>query len=225
MSTAPVPSSLDVHPLGVPHRGLEALKVKIAHNLKLGVVPFAKRSVEFAASELRSRIAFRSAARLGVGVRIVGRPLKLTNNGGVLVIEDDVVFAAPVTSIFLDLLPGAQLTIGAQTYFNDAVWVGCTGRISIGRRVLIGPGVRLIDNAYHGTYQRRVMPVSRPIVIEDDVWIASDSIILPGVTVGRGSIIGAHSVVLRDVPPFTIVAGNPAKQVQSLNPAAFPSAA
>lgn len=201
--------------------GVARLKAKIQHNLGLGLVGFAKKAARFAGSEARSRVVFRCAASLGVGVRIVGKSPSVEATDAIVRIGDDVVFNAPVTAIRLDLKPAAMLTIGEQTYVNDGVWFGCTERISIGRRVLIGPGVRFFDNAYHSIYERRTMPPSKPIVIEDDVWIASDCIILPGVTIGRGAIVGAHSVVLHDVAPFTVVAGNPALPVKQLDPQRF----
>jgi acetyltransferase-like isoleucine patch superfamily enzyme len=59
---------------------------------------------------------------------------------------------------------------------------------------------------------------ARPVRIEAKVWIGFESCILPGVTIGEGSIVGARSVVVTDVPPFTIVAGNPARTVRTLTP-------
>ncbi len=58
----------------------------------------------------------------------------------------------------------------------------------------------------------------RTVFIDDDAWVGAMSIILPGITVGKGSIIGAGSVVTKDVPPYTIVAGNPARIVRTLEP-------
>ena len=55
-----------------------------------------------------------------------------------------------------------------------------------------------------------------PVVIEDDVWIATDVVILPGVTISRGAIIGAGSVVTKDVPAKSVVAGNPARLIRNL---------
>ncbi len=55
----------------------------------------------------------------------------------------------------------------------------------------------------------------KPVVIEDDVWIGSRVTILPGVTIGRGSVVGAAAVVTKDVPPYSVVAGNPAKVVKT----------
>ena len=54
----------------------------------------------------------------------------------------------------------------------------------------------------------------KPVIIEDNVWIAARSIILPGVEIGKGSVIGAGSVVTRSIPPFSVVVGNPAKLIK-----------
>jgi acetyltransferase-like isoleucine patch superfamily enzyme len=59
---------------------------------------------------------------------------------------------------------------------------------------------------------------ARPIVLRDNVWIGFDAIILPGVTIGEGSIVGARSVVTEDVPPYTIAAGNPARIIRAISP-------
>jgi acetyltransferase-like isoleucine patch superfamily enzyme len=59
---------------------------------------------------------------------------------------------------------------------------------------------------------------ARPIVLESNVWVGFDACVLPGVTIGCGSVVGARSVVTQDVPPYTIVAGNPARAIRGLDP-------
>ncbi len=93
------------------------------------------------------------------------------------------------------------------------------GPVHIGADVMMGPRCVLLASS-HDT--RRVdVPMNtqgfrddRPIVIEDDVWIGAGCIILPGRRIGTGSIVGAGSVVVSDVPPWTVVAGNPARVVK-----------
>lgn len=92
------------------------------------------------------------------------------------------------------------------------------GPVTIGNLVLFGPGVRVItlkrefrDHKTPIYFQEHINDQS--ITIEDDVWIGANAIIMPNVTVGRGSIVGAGAVVTKDVKPFTIVAGVPAKQI------------
>jgi maltose O-acetyltransferase len=195
----------------------QQVRRKVQDHLALGPAQLARKSLGFAFAELRSRLTFRGAASLGLGVRVVGRSPSIHNPGGVLVIGDAVVFAAPVTPIRLELTEGAVLTIGEECFLNDGIWLGCTERLTLGRRVLIGPGVRCLDNDYHELYRRRVLPAPMPITIEDDVWLASGCIVLPGVTVGRGAVVGAAAVVVNDVPPFTLVAGNPARIIRTLD--------
>jgi acetyltransferase-like isoleucine patch superfamily enzyme len=93
--------------------------------------------------------------------------------------------------------------------------------VRIGDRVRVGPYVMIIDTEFHGAYDRNSMPEPKPIVIEDDVWIGAKATIMPGVTIGRGSIVGISSVVAADVAPFTVVLGIPARPVRKLDPAQF----
>ncbi len=85
---------------------------------------------------------------------------------------------------------------------------------------MMGPEVHIYATSHGYTDTGRPMRLQgytppRPVVIEDDVWIGTRAIILPGVRVGAGSIIGAGAVVTKSVPPYSIVAGNPARVVKS----------
>jgi len=89
------------------------------------------------------------------------------------------------------------------------------GPVHIGRDVMMGPRCILLASSHRVDDTSRPMNQQgflddRPIVIEDDVWIGAGSIVLPGRRIGRGAIIGAGSVVTRHVPPYVVVAGNPA---------------
>jgi len=93
--------------------------------------------------------------------------------------------------------------------------------IEIGNRVMIGANSAIVDTDFHPLdpleRQRDVLNGKhRPVVIENDVFIGMDSIILKGVTIGEGSVIGAGSVVTKDVPSGVIVAGNPVKILKAL---------
>lgn len=91
--------------------------------------------------------------------------------------------------------------------------------ITIGNKVMFGPEVMIIGGRHNTAVVGRFMTdvhVKRPeddlgVAIEDDVWIGSRAIVLQGVRIGRGSIVGAGSIVTKSVPPYAIVAGNPAK--------------
>ena len=109
-----------------------------------------------------------------------------------------------------------KITIGQNFYAN----VGChfLGEITIGDNVLIGPKT-VIWGRDHGTSilepMRFQAHVKQPIEIGNDVWIGANVTILKGVKIGNGSIIAAGSVVVKDIPNFVIVAGNPAKVIKN----------
>lgn len=90
------------------------------------------------------------------------------------------------------------------------------GGITLGEHVLVGPKVNIITINHDSDPENRSATYGRPVVIEDKVWIGINATILPGVRVGYGAIIGANSVVTKDVPPMTVVAGNPARIIKEL---------
>lgn len=112
---------------------------------------------------------------------------------------------------------GANLEIGG--HFGMTGGTICVAqRVSIGHRVTVGANTIIMDTDFHPLHpvQRRAHPDganTAPITIEDDVFIGLQCIILKGVTLGQGCVVGAGSVVTRDVPAGVIVAGNPAKPV------------
>lgn len=109
-----------------------------------------------------------------------------------------------------------NVVIGDGCAVNLGVYIlGRTG-ISIGNNVVLSARCMLLDAGLDlSRYaEREDQPhIEGPIRIEDGVWIGAGAIILPGVTIGRKSVVGAGSVVTRDVPPFTVVAGNPARRI------------
>lgn len=99
------------------------------------------------------------------------------------------------------------------------------GPLDVGRDVMMGPRCILLSSSHAFAsvdvpMNRQGFLDDRPIVIEDDVWVGAGTIVLPGVRIGTGSIVGAGSVVTNDVPPRTVVAGNPARVVRSRRDAA-----
>ena len=114
---------------------------------------------------------------------------------------------------------GEGLKIGNNSSIGPYAYIGCSGMIEIGDNVMMSPRVSIY--AENHVFDRtditiKDQGVKREFVkIEDDCWIAANSIILAGVTIGKGSIIAAGSVVTRDVPPYSIVAGVPATVIKS----------
>ena len=134
----------------------------------------------------------------------------------------------------------ADLIIGDDVYIGDDCLISCAQRIEIGRLAMLAHGVQIFDNNSHPVdpilreqdymtiLGRRSGPrpliASAPIWIGERVWIGFNAIVTKGVRIGDGSIVAAGSVVTTDVPPYRIVAGNPAKVVRKLTAIRQPSA-
>ena len=112
--------------------------------------------------------------------------------------------------------PDAEIRIGKWTTVGYHTYMFATTSILIGDNCLIAPFCYLVD-ANHGIRRdsliREQDMSAAPITIEDDVWLGTGAVILKGVTVGQGAVISAGAVVSSDVPPYSIMAGNPAKVV------------
>jgi len=111
-----------------------------------------------------------------------------------------------------------HITLGDNVSIVSYVHMWGEGGISIGNRVMIASHTA-IASLTHDTeqYLMNKTVVQGKVTIEDDVWIGAHSVILPGVTLGKGAVIGAGSVVTRNVAPFTVVAGIPARELRRRN--------
>ncbi|MGL5963171.1 MAG: CatB-related O-acetyltransferase [Fusobacteriaceae bacterium] len=129
----------------------------------------------------------------------------------------------------VNYFPIQLVKVGNYSYgpLNVRYWGTEKEGLEIGNFVSIAEGVKFILGGNHEvntftTYPFRVMALGEkieawtkgPIVVEDDVWIGTDALILSGVTIGQGAIVGAGSFVIKDVPPYSIVGGNPAKVIK-----------
>ena len=145
---------------------------------------------------------------------------------GDIILGDDVTFDGKLSITFASRFSDCPtLEIGDGTDLSHGCSLTIGKRITIGKHCMIAAGSWLFDSSGHSTD-----PASRlanlppapeevkPITIGDNVWIGRHSMIFPGVTVGEGSVISAGSVVMVDVPPYTVVAGNPARRIASLTP-------
>ncbi len=124
---------------------------------------------------------------------------------------------------------GKVLRFGDNVELNDYVHIAAVEKVIIGNNVLIASKVFITDHG-HGSYsgenqsdpevpptrlQRPV--VSKPVVIEDNVWLGEYVTVLPGVTIGRGAVVGAMSVVTKDIPAGAMAVGSPARVIKRFN--------
>ncbi len=114
---------------------------------------------------------------------------------------------------------GHGLVVGDRSSIASDCFIGCSGEIRIGNDVMLGPAVRVFSENHVVTRTDitiKEQGVERGVtVIEDDCWVGAGSIVLSGVTVGAGSVVAGGSVVTRDVPPHSVVGGNPARVLKS----------
>jgi lipopolysaccharide O-acetyltransferase len=121
-----------------------------------------------------------------------------------------------------------SIVIGNNVSISRWTHIAATHRVEIGDGVLIGSKVLITDHN-HGSYKKRtsdagIAPAFRPldedgvVVIGKNVWIGDGVVIAPGAMIGEGAVIGANSVVVGEIPPYTVAAGAPARRIRSCNP-------
>jgi acetyltransferase-like isoleucine patch superfamily enzyme len=112
---------------------------------------------------------------------------------------------------------GVDISVGRNVFVNQNCTFYDLGGLDIADDVLIGPNVSIITSGHPiEPSQRHASVVAKPIVIERNVWIAADVTIIGGVTVGENSVVAAGSVITKNVPPNTLVGGNPARVIRSI---------
>ena len=165
----------------------------------------------------------------GQNWKLFGRPIIQRHRGSRIVLGDGLTFRswprsnplAPTAPVVLSTRRAdAVLEIGEDCGFTGTTLVAADC-ITIGDRVLVGGNASIVDFDFHPlTTDERAENVNAgaaaPIVIGDDVFVGMEALIRTGVTVGDGAVVGAGSVVTQDVPPRTVVAGNPASVVREL---------
>jgi len=170
------------------------------------------RDPRLGAALINAQIQICGRARVPLSVRLFGR-VRLRGNG-------EVEFGQSVT-IVGDVVPvefvahqGARISIGDHSFINYGTSISAYNHVEIGRHCLIGHYTLILDRNEHGVEHRELAPPPVPVMIEDHVWIGSRVIILPGISIGHHSVIGAGSVVTEDVAANCLVVGNPARVVR-----------
>jgi len=114
---------------------------------------------------------------------------------------------------------GVNISVGEDVYFNFNCVVLDVAPVSIGSRVLFGPGVHIYSATHpvSAAERRSGLELGKPVAIGDDVWVGGAAVICPGVRIDARSVIGAGSVVTRNIPSNVIAAGNPCRVIRRLD--------
>lgn len=165
---------------------------------------------------VNARWSLRSADSVGTRVRVRGRPH--VDNEGRMIIGERVQLVSTIATLELVSGPEGTLEIGPRTLVNFGCSLVALLQVRIGADCHIGPYTMMLDNDFHRVEPERRLerPPSAPIVVEDNVWVGARSMIRCGVTIGRDSCVAAGSIVTKDVPPRTLVAGVPARAIRDL---------
>lgn len=115
---------------------------------------------------------------------------------------------------------GTNIVLGAKVFFNFNCVVLDVAPVTIGDNVLFGPSVQIYTATHpmSALERRKGLESAKPVSIGSDVWVGGGAIIFPGVNIGDRAVIGAGSVVTRDIPPDVVAAGNPARVIRALPP-------
>lgn len=149
----------------------------------------------------RGLLLRRHFRRAGLILALPGGPRPVVKNkGGEIVVES----CSFEPGVRLEVYRGATLFIGKGSYLNRNVQIVVAESVTIGRGVKIGWDTVIMDTDLHGHSGQPAR--SKPVVVDDDVWIGCRALLLKGVHIGKGAIVGAGAIVTKDVPPLAIVA-------------------
>jgi acetyltransferase-like isoleucine patch superfamily enzyme len=113
----------------------------------------------------------------------------------------------------------AEIVIGDYCLISPGVRISAAKSIRIGDNSMLAANVIISDSDWHGIYNRvRPFRCTKPVIIENNVWLGERVIVTKGVTIGENSVIGAGSVVTKNIPANSVAAGNPARIIKTINP-------
>lgn len=174
----------------------------------------AKRLLTVAARLMNARLFLRRCEH-GRWVTLRGRPhIQAT---GTITLGDNVKISSFLARTQLSTGPDGTLHIGKNVRINNGAVLSARQHIQIGDNCRIAPHATLMDSDFHGVDDRDGQPKCAPIVLENDVWIAQRAMVLKGVRIGQGAVVAAGAVVTKDVAPYTLVGGVPARVIRTLN--------
>lgn len=176
---------------------------------------------------MRFCAALDASSHIGLGATVVGKSIQagkgaVIESGSVLDARDGSILLGPDSRIRSGariLAWGGDIVTGSGTSANAGVVIYGTGGVRIGDNVRIAANAVIVSSSHVISSTRTPIAfqghTARGIAIEDDVWIGANSTVLDGVVIGRGSVVAAGAVVNRDVAPYSIVGGVPARRIRS----------
>jgi carbonic anhydrase/acetyltransferase-like protein (isoleucine patch superfamily) len=191
--------------------------IQAVDRVRLRALPLLHPGLEIdpsASSNLaHARYALGPGARLRIGPRVVTERIRgalcFTLGAGAQVeIGEGAWLRTELGPVHIVAFDGARLTLGPDAFLNGC-HLSAKRELRLGRRAWVGPGSRVFDADQHDFDAERPEVVA-PVTIGDYAWVASDVTVLRGVTIGEHCVIGARSLVTRDVPPHSLAFGSPA---------------
>jgi acetyltransferase-like isoleucine patch superfamily enzyme len=171
------------------------------------------KGAELACVAINARFHLRSAEQMGRMVTLRGRPHVV--NDGTMIFGERVRLVSTVATLELVTLPGGRLEVGNNVFINYGASIVASNLVRIGNDCLIGTHVMVMDTDFHRVEDKSWDSTGYPIIIEDRVWLGNRSMVLKGVRIGHDAVVAAGSIVTRDVPPRTLVAGAPARVIRA----------
>lgn len=147
-------------------------------------------------------------------VKIFGAPIHIGKYATLIASSDNIIRI----SVWSNSADKGSIHMGNHCMICPGVRIGSAERINIGDNCMIASNSYIADSDWHDIYNRTTMGKTAPVDIADNVWVGEGVIVCKGVSIGENSIVGAGSVVVSDIPPGCISAGNPARIVKRLDP-------
>ena len=193
-----------------PYSKFELFVLKVKEIVYVRIWSFKFRFAQVGSPQwhkIQEKLSIKSSVGLDIKIRNLFYERTLLVCGKKIYVHPNVSFSYP-----------QNIEIGYNLFLNRGTFITAPIKISIGDNVLIGPYVVITSGSHHfedaNTIIRNQGHKLLPITIEDDVWIGSHAIILPGVIIGKGAVVAANAVVKKSVEPYTVVAGIPAKEIR-----------
>lgn len=169
--------------------------------------------ISLAFNLIKTRIYLRKCNKLGKVVLTWGKPVII--NRGMIRMGNLVRIISKINRVLIDIDRGGILQIGDNCRINGAN-ISVTTRVIIGNNCRIAPHTIIMDGDHHDVSDRMKEGKTNEIIIEDDVWLATRTMVLKGVTIGKGAVVASGAVVTKNVRPYTVVAGVPAKEIRDI---------